>query len=108
MAEELKEHGYDREAEYFYKQNKELLERMRKKLDSERSQQESRSRQHAHWMKCPKCGSDLEEIELLGIKVDQCGKCLGIFFDKGELELLTETRESGGFLNRLKQLFTRT
>lgn len=108
MAEELKEHGYDKEEEYFYKKNRELLERMRKKLDSDRARQESASRQNAHWMKCPKCGTDLEEIELLGIKVDQCGQCQGIYFDKGELELLLQTQESKGFLDRLKKLFTRT
>jgi uncharacterized protein len=106
MAEELKEHGYDKEEEFFYKKNRELLERVRQKLDAKRSQQESEVRQTEHWMKCPKCGSDLDEIELLGIKVDQCTQCFGIYFDKGELELLLETQEPKGFLGGLRRLFT--
>ena len=108
MAEELKEHGYDREGEYFYKKNKELLSKMRQQLDSDRAHQEQKARQEAHWMKCPKCGSSMEEVELAKIKVDQCTQCCGIYFDKGELELLLETQESKGFLSGLKRLFTKS
>ena len=105
MAEELKEHGYDKEAEYFYKKNKELLERMRQKLDAERASQETKAQENQHWMKCPKCGADLEEVKLLGIKVDQCTQCFGIYFDKGELELLLEAQEPKGFLGGLRRIF---
>ena len=108
MGEELKEHGYDKEEEYFYKKNRELLDKMRRKLDTGRAEQKSKSRQDKHWMKCPKCGSNLEEVELLGIKVDQCTQCHGIYFDKGELELLLESQVSGGFLNSLRRLFSKT
>jgi ribosomal protein L37AE/L43A len=107
MSEELKEHGYDKEAEYFYKKNKELLEKMRQQLDAQRAQQETQARRHEHWMKCPKCGSDLEEVELLGIKVDQCTQCHGIYFDKGELELLLAAKEPKGFISGLKRLFAK-
>lgn len=108
MAEELKEHGYNREEEYFYKKNRELLQKVRQRLDRERSDRSHKERQESHWMKCPKCGSALEEVELLGIKVDQCTGCFGIYFDKGELELLLEAEESKGFMNSLKRLFSRT
>jgi Zn-finger nucleic acid-binding protein len=56
-------------------------------------------------MKCPKCGADMREIERQGIKVDQCGSCGGIYFDRGELELLLDAREQKGFLGGLKTLF---
>ena len=107
MAEEFKEHGYDKEAEYFYKKNRELLEKMRQKLDANRAKQETQAGRHPHWMKCPKCGSDMEEIGLLGIKVDQCSQCFGIYFDKGELELLLEAKEPKGFLSGMKRLFAK-
>lgn len=106
MAKDLKEHGYDKEGEYFYKKNKELLEQARKKRDLEREQQKSHVLRTEHWMKCPKCGSNLEEIDLLGIKTDRCTQCFGIYFDKGELELLLETQEPKGFLGGLRRLFT--
>ncbi len=105
MAKELSEHGYDREEEYFYKKNKELLDKMRGELDANRAAQEARSEQNPYWMKCPKCGKDLEEVALAGIKVDQCTNCLGIYFDKGELELLLGAQEPKGFLGGLKRLF---
>jgi len=47
----------------------------------------------------------MNEIALQGIKVDQCGACGGIYFDRGELELLMESREQKGFLGGLKSLF---
>ncbi len=105
MAKELSEHGYDREEEYFYKKNKELLDKMRTGLDAKRAEQEAGSGKNQHWMKCPKCGKDLEEVALAGIKVDQCTNCLGIYFDKGELELLLGVQEPKGFLGGLKRLF---
>jgi len=105
MAKELSEHGYDREEEYFYKKNKELLDKMRTGLDAKRAEQEAASGKNQNWMKCPKCGKDLEEVALAGIKVDQCTNCLGIYFDKGELELLLGTQEPKGFLGGLKRLF---
>jgi hypothetical protein len=105
MAKELSEHGYDREEEYFYKKNKELLDKMRAGLDAKRAEQEAGSGHNQHWMKCPKCGKDLEEVALAGIKVDQCTNCLGIYFDKGELELLLGAQEPKGFLGGLKRLF---
>jgi len=105
MAKELSEHGYDREEEYFYKKNKELLDKMRTGLDAKRAEQEAGSGRNQHWMKCPKCGKDMEEVALAGIKVDQCSNCLGIYFDKGELELLLGAQEPKGFLGGLKRLF---
>ncbi|MFZ5877045.1 MAG: zf-TFIIB domain-containing protein [Nitrospirota bacterium] len=101
---DLQEKGYNKEEEFFYRQNKELLEKRRKELDAQRKQQETQQR-HAHWMKCPKCGADMRELERQGIKVDQCGACGGIYFDRGELELLLEAKEQKGFLGGLKSLF---
>ena len=39
--------------------------------------------------KCPSCLCDLFETKLHGEIVDQCPKCHGIFFDKGELESIS-------------------
>ncbi len=100
--DELQEKGYNKEEEYFYKQNKDLIEKRRRELDAKRQEQ---ARTHPHWMKCPKCGADMKEIERQGIKVDQCGACGGIYFDRGELELLLDAKEQKGFLGGLKGLF---
>jgi uncharacterized protein len=57
----------------------------------------------AHWMKCPKCGMDLQEIELHGVKVDQCAHCGGIFLDAGELDQLGKHGE--GVMGRVFSMF---
>lgn len=105
VTKDSKDQSFTDEEEYFYHVNKELIERKRKHLDSERSEQRKRELQAKHWMRCPKCGHEMEEVELMGIMADKCSTCSGIYFDKGELELLLESKEQRGFLSGLKQLF---
>jgi len=107
MAKELSEHGYNREEEFFYKKNKELLDKMRTELDAKRAEQEDKAELNEHWMKCPKCGHNMVEVPLAGIKAEQCTNCLGIYFNKGELELLLGVQEPRGFLGVLKRLFVK-
>ncbi len=97
--------GYSKEEEYFFKKNKELIERRRRELDAQRTQEAAERKKQAFWMRCPKCGGRLEEIELRGIKLDRCPSCGGTFFDKGEMELFLETSQGSGFLGGLKKLF---
>lgn len=37
-------------------------------------------------MKCPRDGTDLAKVTMLGVELDKCHKCDGIWFDRGELE----------------------
>ncbi len=104
VEKDLKEKGYSKEDEYFYKLNKELIERKRKELDKKKAEEQKKAKSE-HFMRCPKCGHAMEEIAHLGIMVDRCKACSGIFFDRGELELLLESKEQKGFLGGLKQLF---
>ena len=96
--------GYDQEERFFHEKDQELLRKKRDQLDAARRAQEAEARKHAHWMKCPKCGADLEEIESDGIMVDKCTGCQGVFFDKGEVELMLEVHK-GGMLSGLRKLF---
>lgn len=105
VEEDLKKTGYNKEEEYFYKLNKQLIEKKRKDLDAQRAEQQRQAQVSQHWMKCPKCGYQMKEIDLQGIKVDQCTQCSGIYFDRGELELLFESQEPKGFLGGLKKMF---
>ena len=41
-------------------------------------------------MDCPACHTALIVVERLGIEVDWCLECRGLWFDEGELELLGE------------------
>ena len=80
------------EEEYFARLNAELIKERRASLDAARSQTERNS----HYMKCPKCGGDLKEIEHHHVKVDRCNDCKGVWLDAGEIELLEQAQGSGG------------
>jgi Zn-finger nucleic acid-binding protein len=42
-------------------------------------------------MICPTCKSDMIVVEHNHIELDYCGKCHGVWFDAGELELLVRS-----------------
>lgn len=104
MESDMKKQGYSQEEEYFFKKNQELIEKMRKERDAARAAEETMARKNTHWMKCPKCGSDLQEVDHLGIKIDRCSNCSGIFFDKGEIDILLQAQEPKGFLGGLRKV----
>lgn len=91
------------EEEYFYRMNKELIEKNRSRLDEERKVTEASQRKAQHWTRCPKCGDQMAEVEMASIRVDQCGGCKGIYFDSGELEMLMKSSKPEGFFDSLKK-----
>jgi len=99
--------GYDKpskaEDEYFAKQEIERRKKWAKEHAEKTSTDEIERLKALHFMKCPKDGFDLHTIEFHGVKVDQCGHCGGIFFDKGEVERLLKHEE--GVLGRVMSIF---
>ncbi len=96
----ISQHGYDEGERFFHEKDKETLRKLRAKLDAEKSAAAS-GQKPSHWMKCPKCGGQLTEVEVEVVKIDRCGGCGGVFLDKGELELLTRGRGSAsGFFGK--------
>lgn len=49
-------------------------------------------------MRCPKCRSDMSQIQIEGTEVDRCSSCHGLWFDDGELEKL-RTKEAAAALD---------
>ena len=96
--------GYDDEERYFHEREMETLKKKRAELDTSRKQREQEASKKAHWMKCPKCGSDLEEVEMDRIMVDKCGGCGGLFFDQGEIELMLKANK--GIMPGLRKFLT--
>lgn len=41
-------------------------------------------------MKCPECNSTLLMTERLGVEIDYCPECRGVWLNKGELDKLLE------------------
>lgn len=90
----------EKEEQYFQQKEMEKRKKLREKLDQEREEQKKQHLKEAHYMKCPKCGHDLEEICYMDVMVDKCTGCKGIYLDAGELELLLGGSEKKGFISR--------
>jgi hypothetical protein len=58
-----------------------------------------------HFMKCPKCGMDLESVLFRAVTIDKCYHCNGTWLDAGELETLAG--HGGDILNRVAAIFRR-
>jgi Zn-finger nucleic acid-binding protein len=39
---------------------------------------------------CPTCHRDLDEVERMGVLVDVCPRCQGVWLDRGELEKVSD------------------
>jgi len=93
----------EREAEFIAKmefdRKKKIEEEKHKKLAAE---EKSRLKE-LHFMKCPKCGMGLVEIDYKSIKVDRCSGCEGIWLDSGELYAISKLEKSG--LDKLFSVF---
>lgn len=91
------------EDEYFLKEDMAKIKKLRTELDESRQAENEQQKMKAHWMKCPKCGSDLEEVNHADVMIDRCNECHGIWLDAGELELLTQGKAelTKGFLQKL-------
>ena len=97
MNDDLKQHGYSKEDEYFHRKDRELIAKLRQEAEVRRQTSEVGHGKKEYWMRCPKCGSSLEERAYEGVvKVDHCsnGACGGVFFDGGELEILLKAKAS--------------
>ena len=83
------------EQEWFMKNEQELLlkaQREREERTKQRQAEESAKAleelRAAHWLKCPKCGHDMEIKHVEGIEIEECTFCEGVYFDRGELDSL--------------------
>jgi acetyl-CoA carboxylase beta subunit len=109
----MEEGDRKREDDWFRANEKKLIEEARlarERREKERAQKEAASEserlRQLHFMKCPKCGHDMKEEDLQGVKVDRCTFCEGLYFDAGELDrvLLKKEEDRKGFFRRLVKL----
>jgi hypothetical protein len=92
------------EDEYFARQEIERRKQWAKEQSAKMATDEKKRLRDLHYMKCPKDGTDLQTIELHGVKIDQCATCGGIWLDAGELEQLTHP-DRGGVFHRVASIF---
>jgi hypothetical protein len=89
----------DNEEAYFARQEAERRRKLAEERQAHMMKEERDKARELHFMKCPKCGMQLEEIALGDVHVDKCFSCEGLWLDQGELERI-QTKGTG-FLGRL-------
>lgn len=76
------------EDEYFAREEIEKKRKLALKQAEETAANKREELKKLHWMKCPKCGMDLQELSKGKVAVDTCFNCKGLWLDSGELEQL--------------------
>lgn len=87
------------EEEYFRRQDREALEKLRAKRAAEG--QPEREVAAAAARMCPLGHGALTEIAFEDVFIDRCEQCLGVWLDAGELQHLTQREEGGSWFGRL-------
>lgn len=95
----------EREEEYMVRKEFERLRKMEEEKHKKLKSEEKKKLKGLHYMRCPKCGMELIEIEYKNIKVDKCSECDGIWLDAGELETVSKLEKTG--LDKLFGVFKR-
>jgi uncharacterized protein len=96
MSIELEDRGKALEDEFFHRQEKELLAKMKAKLETESNVKVK--------AKCPAkdCECDMKEVDFENVKIDVCEKCGGVWLDAGELnQILNKEQNEKGWFSKL-------
>ncbi len=90
------------EEEYFSRLEREKLDKLAAKRSDRLSEQERDELRKLHWMRCAKCGFEMEPKVFRGQEIDVCKNCGGVYLDKGELEALAG-KDRSGFLSGIAE-----
>jgi len=85
----------EQEEEHFARMEYERKKKIEEEKHKTLAAGERKRLQEIHYMRCPKCGMELIEIDYKGIKIDRCSECEGIWLDAGELETMSKLEKSG-------------
>jgi len=85
----------EKEEEFFARTELERLKKVEEEKQKEINKQERDRLKKLHYMRCPKCGMELIEIDYKGITIDRCSECDGVWLDAGELETISKLEKTG-------------
>lgn len=96
------------EEEYFAREEIEKKRKLAIEQSQSMAAQQREDLKKLHFMKCPKCGMDLQALKRGDIEIDTCFNCHGIFLDGGELERLQKQmshEKDGRWMGAVLNLF---
>lgn len=85
----------EKEEEYFARLEYEKKQKIEREKHEKLKAEERLKMKELHFMRCPKCGMELIEIDYKDIKIDKCSECEGIWLDAGEMEAVATMEKSG-------------
>jgi hypothetical protein len=95
----------EKEEEYYARLEFERKKKIEDQKNKNLAKMEKERLKELHFLKCPKCGMGLVEIDYKSIKVDKCSECGGIWLDAGELEAVSALEKTS--LDKLFSVFKR-
>jgi len=84
----------ENEEEYIARMEFEKKKKAEMGKQNKLDQEEKKRLKELHFMKCPKCGMELIEIDYRGTKIDECSQCRGVWLDAGELAAISKFEKS--------------
>jgi hypothetical protein len=93
------------EDEYFAREEALKLHKLHKDKLREAKAEDRDQAKELHFMKCSKCGWDLETIKWRDVEVEKCFHCGAIVLDDGELEKLAGSEHESTWLSDMFGLF---
>jgi hypothetical protein len=95
MSEIFEDRKIALEEEYFWRKERETIEKLRAKMSEE---EQARVAAAAAAINCPKCEeTTLKPLMFEDVKLDACDKCGGVWLDANELAAVTRSDERGWF-----------
>ena len=85
----------EREEEHFARMEFEKKKKEEEEKQKKLAEAEKKKLKELHYMKCPKCGMELIEIDYKSAKIDKCSGCEGIWLDAGELKTVSQLEKTG-------------
>lgn len=83
------------EEDYFAREEVEQKRRLAQKQAEETEARQREELRRLHFMKCPKCGLDLQTLKRGSVEIDTCFNCKGLWLDAGELEEILKESTTG-------------
>ncbi|MFZ5947176.1 MAG: zf-TFIIB domain-containing protein [Stygiobacter sp.] len=93
----------EKEEEYFTRMELERRKKMEEDKLKKLAEEDKKKLKELHFMRCPKCGMELVEVDYKGIRIDKCFQCEGIWLDAGEFKLVVKLEK--GTLDKLFDIF---
>jgi uncharacterized protein len=85
------------EEEYFAREEIEKKRKLALQQSEEMAAKQREELKQLHYMKCPKCGMDLQTLTRGRVEIDTCFNCQGVWLDAGELDqIIAQGPEGGG------------